>query len=205
MTKEHPILFSAPMVRAILEGRKTQTRRIIKRQPNIDPQTGDWLLTNSDGSETAEPIERWVDMQIKLHCPFGKVGDHLWVRETWRPKVHSFQIGHLYEYRATAEHNLTPTDGAWKPSIFMPRSACRVELEITDIRVERLNEISESDAIEEGVEFCEEIGYKLYSKKNFFSKNISASDSYRSLWQLINGVDSWEKNPFVWVISFRRV
>lgn len=206
--KEHPILFSAPMVQAILEGRKTQTRRAMKKQPNIDPQTGDWLSTYSDGGQEVHPIETWIGVQVKLHCPFGRIGDRLWARETWKHKGHNFPVGHPYEYRATAEQDLTPPDGPWKPSIFMPRAASRITLEITDIRCERLNDISEADAIAEGIEPVVgqdgETYYGNYGKEDI-GHLLPPVESYRSLWQSINGPESWEANPLVWVITFKRV
>ena len=142
---------SGPMVRAILEGRKTQTRRkITKNRP----------------------------------FPSGNEGDVLWVRETWRPTMHPFPIGPRWDYRATAEEDGVPLEGPWKPSIFMPRETCRIRLMVEAVRVERLQDISVMDAIAEGVE---------------------SRDSYKTSWESINGKGSWDKNPWVWVIKFRRL
>lgn len=131
MSTSRPILFSAPMVRAILDGTKTQTRRALK------------------GAQPADPVDRWLAAGQVLRCPYGALGDTLWVRETWR--------GDPVEYRADT-HSHGPADGSrdaesvnWRPSIFMPRWASRLTLRITEVRVERLQEISEDDAAAEGV------------------------------------------------------
>ena len=193
--KERPILFSGPMVRAILEGRKTQTRRILKRKfPFGEIET---TVTSLGGCPVHFPDGTWE----YEWCPYGLIGQHLWVRETWRTAQHPFPIGYPYEYRATAEADMTPVDGKWKPSIFMPRAASRITLEITNIRCEQLFAISESDAIAEGVEKCPDGSYKHYGKTP--GKYNFARFSYTSLWDQINGEGAWEQNPFVWVIEFK--
>ena len=166
---ERPIIFSAPMVRAILEGQKTQTRRILKGSTEHKE-----LHKNSKG---------WGEI-----CPYGKRGDKLWVREIWA----KMQSG-VVAYRAdiNGEEKLK-----WKPSIYMPRAASRITLQITDVRVERLQDISEADAIAEGCvaeEGDEEDGFLF-----------KASDQYALLWEEINGEGSWDKNPWVWVIEFKK-
>jgi hypothetical protein len=188
----------------------------MKKQPNIDPQTGDWLIKNSDGSEEVEPIEQWIKFQKMLHCPYGKPGDKLWVRETW--KRAEWPTGHPYEYRATAKQDGTPEDGPWRPSLFMPREACRLLLENKSIRCERLQDISEADAIAEGVESFRPVPgdgepvtrYRDYmaEKKFLNGKSVqkfpftSPIDSFFSLWEYINGPESVDENPWVWVIEF---
>ena len=182
--KERPILMSGPMVRAILEGRKTQTRRkITKNRP----------------------------------FPSGNEGDVLWVRETWRPTMHPFPIGPRWDYRATAEEDGVPLEGPWKPSIFMPREACRIRLMVEAVRIERLQDISVMDAIAEGIEYKNMYLswnkvwrlYKDYSVKSGKMEDIfcldNASDSYKTLWESINGKGSWDENPSVWLIKFRRL
>ena len=148
--KERPILFSGPMVRAILDGRKTMTRRIVKQQADnggycqsLDPDKGVWLVHNG-GS---------------IRCPYGQPGDRLWVRETWSAWTGGMtscgeERAPQIEYKATSQ-----SEGPWRPSIFMPRWASRILLEITDVRVERLNDISEEDAIAEGfdLKLCENV------------------------------------------------
>lgn len=220
--KEYPILMSAPMVRGILDGRKTQTRRGFK-YPGM-PSSGEICAICKDGAGDwigwmGDPDNNINFQKFTLQaypngggikCRYGKPGDRLWVRETWRPKTHSFPTGPHYEYRATADGDLTPTDGPWKPSIFMPRAASRILLEVVDVRVERLQDISEADAVAEGISFWEMNGgpnrrYDNYEVKpnqhgtGFLNDPIA---SYRTLWASINGADSWEANPWVWVISF---
>jgi hypothetical protein len=176
--KEIPILFSTPMVKAILAGNKTQTRRIIKPQYSIK--------------------EKY------------KIGDVLWVRETYRVINHSGH-GSIYFYKADACFtDLNDKNIKWKPSIFMPKEACRIKLKITDIKVERLQDISEQDAIHEGIEFKEwnngfvlNKGFKIYGCRATYDENPIVS--YRSLWEQINGKDSWNINHWVWVIQFERI
>lgn len=199
--KERPILFSDAMVRAILDGPKTQTRRIMKKQPVIDPQTGDWLYIGSDGSHEVHPIEKWIEIQKKIHCPYGRPGDRLYVRETWGDLTEGHGgLDPIYVYRA----NATPGQIGvrWRPSIHMPRAASRILLEITEIRVERVCDISEADAIAEGVKKgCFTGHYVDYADQNYQFNN--AKDSFRSLWELINGPESWGK--FVWAVTFNRL
>lgn len=171
------------MVRAILEGRKTQTRRVVKPQPNND------LF-----------FEKERQTYI---CKYGRPGDRLYVRETWREKGHNFPIGYKYEYRATCEQDVTPCYWKWKPSIHMPRVASRLLLEITEIRVEQLHDISEENAKAEGIQQWPDGNYKAYGK--YAGKYKAAKDSFFSLWQSINGGASLVANPWVWVISFKQI
>ena len=175
--KERPILFSAPMVRAILAGTKTQTRRVVKPQPASVPGYREGDALNCNG----KPVM----------CPHGHTGDRIWVREA-HVIVGPGDIGYgitvdhpVARYRAT-EPDLFVV-GGWRPSIHMPRWASRITLEITGIRVERLNDISDDDAIAEGM------------------ANDDAWYDYMRLWEQINGPGSWEANPWVWVISFKRI
>jgi len=210
------------MVRAILEGRKAQTRRIVKKQPRVDPETGDWLSTYSDGSEQRLPIEWWMELKLGFDCPYGQPGDRLWVRETWAEQKDTYGIGdpHAFFYRADKSmkcaDTLDPLDDfgvsyeilKWKPSIHMPRVACRLLLEITDVRIERLQNISRVDAIAEGVFFSDsKAGYVTDDNGSNF--NFShPEDSFRDLWCSINGGyghESWDANPWVWVISFEKL
>lgn len=191
--KERPILFSASMVQAILAGTKTQTRRVVK------PQPPNGLL-----------LELWYGV-----CPYGKVGDQLWVRETWNHDCYPYPISDnpIIHYRADylddplgADLELSK-DGIrrkWMPSIYMPRKASRIQLEITNVRVERLNDISEADAVSEGVEIKVKRIVKPYSNPVEYLK-IPAVEWYRDLWESINGAGSWAANPWVWVIEFKRI
>lgn len=208
--KERPILFSAPMVRAILDGIKTQTRRPVK---NIGFVTGIGHVLNGSDNRS-----EWPDF-----CPYGKTGDRLWVRETWgyRTKGSDIIMGTHWEnplYRANADAcGLLGHDGfgpiyeediLWRSSIHMPRSASRISLEITGVRVERLQDISEGDAIAEGVEELD--GHFNEAEYCAIAKKIGCciGDSkpvYAQLWESLNGPGSWDLNPFVWVLEFRRI
>jgi hypothetical protein len=185
--KERPILFSGPMIRAILEGRKTQTRRIVNPQPFTFPKQ------HPGQREIIREIERKGNR-------YGQPGERLWVRETWR------QFGAQHLYRADFEPGKDVC--AWKPSIHMPRFACRLLLEITSIRVERLQSISENDAVAEGIEPLAHLDIKKYGWR--FKDYIGSSAclpiaSFQTLWQSINGPESWNQNPWVWVIEFKRI
>lgn len=188
--KEHPILFSTPMVKAILEGRKTMTRRIARLKPAFNP-----MLRESD---------QWEEFIKK--CPYGIIGDRLWVRETW-----AHVAGHT-EYKADGFDMSEAIEMGefknWKPSIFMHRRDSRITLEIINVRVERLQEITEKDAIGEGVEEWD-IGigksYKDYGKNFAMLDKVNARQSFFSLWETINGKGSWDSNPWVWVIEFKKL
>jgi hypothetical protein len=176
--KERPILFSTPMVKAILEGRKSQTRRQVK-----EPFAG-WMETATN--------PKWFEA-ILTQCPYGQVGDVLWVRETWVKNEGQLPTDLGYVYKAELgedELKYSKELGVkWKPSIFMPRDACRIKLRIEAIRIERLQDITEEDCICEGVEYDKFL-------------DLTAKENFRSLWDSING--NWDLNPFVWVISFYR-
>lgn len=215
-TKERPILFSGEMVRAILDGRKVQTRRVVKPKcgcPDFylfkEGETYPYYFRRADAVwDSFKTIEELA----KKHCPYGSVGDRLWVRETHL----------LYEkicfYRATDGGDIPDSlyqfqnPLKWKPSIFMPRSHSRILLEITNIRVERVADISEQDAIAEGVEPFN-IGYRLwedyldnggdYPGSNYLGFK-SPVNSFKSLWESINGEKHpWQSNPLVWVVVFK--
>ncbi|MFO0359263.1 MAG: hypothetical protein ACK50N_02085 [Flavobacteriales bacterium] len=200
--KTYPILFSTETVQAILEGRKTQTRRVIK------PQPADSFLNN--GHVIAFVTEKTLNHTV--YCPYGEVGDVLWVRETWclttpfGPEEYYFgyKTSSQAEIKASEKYDYYSPD-EWKPSIHMPKEACRIFLQITNIRVERLKDISAADAFREGINYSydEEEGYKYwhYIKKKFGPSPIH---SFQTLWESINGEESWEANPWVWVIEFER-
>lgn len=205
--KQRPILFSTPMVQAILEGRKTMTRRVVKPQP-VDMMYEDEneLVGLSEGKSAV----MCAGLQQVIQCPYGKPGDILWVRETWGN--YGVKYGYYIYKTITAALNeeFVKTrlyQGRWKPSIHMPKEACRLYLRITDVRIERLQDISEADAIAEGIETDNKGHYKCYEK------NVGLSEfeletpfwSFSSLWTSINGSESWESNPWVWVIEFKRI
>jgi hypothetical protein len=203
--KERPILFSAPMVRAILDGSKTQTRRIVKPQFASDAVPAEMCAETAEGWQTIGHSGMWwcdaagcADDAIR--CPYGIPGDRLWVRETFAEFIdydlidgRSVELGRDFVYRADGEDQKRHT--AWRPSIHMPRAASRIDLEITGVRVERLQDISEADAVAEGVEpFINSDGDMIET----------ATTMYERLWEQINGAGSWEANPWVWVVEFKR-
>lgn len=177
------------MVRAILEGRKTMTRRVVKPQPgglraefhHFDI-IGQAVFT--DGSY--------------MKCPYGVPGDHLWVRETFLDDGETKERPQ-YVYRADNENYPRHEGQNWKPSIFMPRAASRILLDVTDVRVERLQDIKRSGAIAEGVGTLSD---DFTNGVDFFA---DAVDAFSSLWQSINGLGSWDQNPWVWVVEFRKI
>lgn len=191
---EREILFKGPMVRAILEGRKTQTRRLYKPSKGFPYQDGETTPNPNEGST-------WMEYGP---CPYGNVGDRLWVKETWCPSfAHDDKSQNGYCYRAT--HN-GPDPLRWNPSIFMPRWASRITLEITAVRLENLQDISEDDAQEEGVERMLRVE-DLYA--NWTGNNDKAvlnyRDGFRCIFEQINGEKVWEENPMVWAITFKEV
>lgn len=202
-----PILFSTPMVQAIIRGEKTQTRRLVKYKKQIEnPQVG-WTAFTPDGHFSVRGIHEIGDYGESFFKQKYQKGDILWVRETFR-KANGMPTGYRYDWRATAEEDGAPTDEPWKPSIFMPKDACRIFLKITSIKVERLNMISEADAIAEGIEKVRQLGksfYKLYSGNKKFDYDESPIVSYWSLWDKINGEGSYLKNPLVWVYKFQEI
>ena len=202
--RERPILFSAPMVRAILDGRKTQTRRVVKPQPEPIPHDV-WQSRRYDNGwwwscAAAKTMVAMFDMPS--FCPYGTPLDYLWLRETWFDNGSSWdgcadKTPSRCVYRANGEFvEQFPEDhleARWTPSIHMPRWASRITLEITGVRVERLNAISEADAIAEGCQ-CAGVPASL--------TNVGA---FAKLWESINGPGSWDANPWVWVVEFRRI
>lgn len=217
--KERPVIFNGEMVRAILDGRKTQTRRAISDRHlhliDVASQVGECY-----------PLESGIDhansqSYYREHCPFGQVGDRLWVRETFAvlgnedgcpidwdgnlikgDEKHAARIYKASCWQEPGNYGLwsipdrdTQYEGAWRPSIHMPRWASRILLEITAVRVELLNDISEEDAKAEGVKVGVFPGHEHMMHQVAFSE----------LWQSIYGAESWRANPWVWVIEFKQV
>ena len=190
--KERPILFSEPMIRAILNGTKTQTRRVLKPQPTgWAGGPGVWLPNGKPAplvpmDDTVLPFGR------AIACPYGQPGDRLWVRETWARIDGDRDERDAIAYRANGEAQAD----RWRPAIHMPRAASRITLEITSVRVERLQDISEADAIAEGTRGG-------HGSIPGYNHNATPVEHYRSLWEFIKG--PWEANPWVWVVEFRRL
>lgn len=215
--KERPILFSGPMVRAILDGSKTQTRRIFKPQPNIQgsfiEDAGHLVYCESpDIERIAGPSPVWK----KVACPYGVPGDLIWVRETWQP----FRLRTEAEEAASREINRKFVNGEYKTpdeiiqaSLSRPGAtgevvalyaadygdwASRIDLEITNIRVERLQEISAEDCVAEGLKPDMETHSGEYWRED-------VGHQFECLWESINGPGSWTANPWVWVVEFKRI
>lgn len=214
--KDRPIPFSAPMVRALLNGSKTQTRRILSPQP-VSSQTWGSGIPNAMPSHFcvharwAKPYDKRLkdfmghpDADPWLPCPYGKPGDRLWVREAWN--LWGPPERQIVDYRATCPD---ADDLKWKPSIHMPRWASRLTLEIVSVRVERLKKITEEDAIAEGIERIgaqhdwpyESPKWRDYTAEGCY---LDPRESYESLWESINGPGSWAANPWVWVVEFKK-
>lgn len=200
--KERPILFSAPMVRALLAGTKTQTRRICKaaklHDSGEDYRDDDgWPLFDASVDGAGD---------IRIGSPYGQAGDRLWVREGysgphWMTGVppRDWIPGTPLWYWADGR---IPTHGDWtkpKPGMHMPRWASRIDLEVTSVRVERLQAINEYDAAAEGVATW------APGAPSPDGQTADPSDQFRWLWSSINGADSWSANPWVWVVEFRRI
>ena len=213
--KERGMIFNAEMVRAILDGRKTQTRRIVKGVdgamkfcPEYDISGEDIFVVLGEKDHTGmNPVLGATT------CPFGSVGDRIWVRETFQGPLFDFDLMDSYCKDPAPfekpEFCVYKADGApapefydaddelhcrWRPSIHMPRWASRILLEITDVRVERLQEITLGD-------ICKEIGCGLYD----FRPATHGFQVWEELWQSIYGAENWNANPWVWVIEFKRV
>lgn len=247
--KERPILFSSAMVRAILEGRKTQTRRVINPQPRSTCCTGGvidkpisptdiWHLAGYENTWGFRSSSTGVALSGAWKCHYGQPGDRLWVRETYRiasinartasqfwtiqfkegfgvlphPQPERELFLPLVERDEFTESNTGIDFGKWRPSIHMPRWASRITLEVVSVRVERLQDISDDDAVAEGVkdlchcgDYVQDHGY--HSGHGAVSMPGYARDEFSGLWDSINAKRgySWESNPWVWVIEFKRV
>lgn len=245
--KERPILFSAPMVRAILEDRKTVTRRAMKIQPVLKGNL--WEVYGAGWSDCIKCVPAMPGHSLAIKCPFGQAGDRLWVRETWLPDPdadHEAWDDHTDTYVSWSgcgsridgvpsalrkpEHCIyregwAGSDLVWRPSIHMPRWASRILLEITGVRVERLQDISEDQCVAEGIhpvlktnEHSHQFWRDYHLSGDGSSCVYSPRDSFKSLWCHVAGGSfpkgeaaykasphSWDADPWVWVIEFKQV
>lgn len=203
--KERPILFSAPMVRAILAGTKTQTRRVVKPAPQT-------VRNHRSAAWDGDPAELMKLLTTAgRRCPYGQPGDRLWVREAW--KAHT-TFDHLPPRDIPESHVWYMADDGYKAEsryrqgMFMPRWASRITLEVTGVRVEGLQDISEADAKAEGIKPHEVRQFWLFGADEERRAAIyrqAAVTPYRDLWEQINGPESWSANPWVWVVEFKRL
>lgn len=214
--KERPILMGAPMVRAILADAKTQTRRVVKPQPLGDKPRSAWFEPGVMGWAPSEiPSQAWH----RVRCPYGQPGDRLWVRETFMDLQgtgveHRDSAGNRQRYAYAADTRPGSYGDEcrkdyglkWRPSIHMPRTTSRITLEVTAVRVERLQDISEADAQAEGARANDPCDHTRYSCAEI---GCSGPGDYRGgfkdTWESINGPGSWGANPWVWVVEFKRV
>lgn len=204
--KERPILFSAPMIRAILAGAKTQTRRVITSHKKAAPYFVIYAdrdggnhrpVYSDDGERGCYTDAQGYDVEEQIQCPYGAPGDRLWCRETWArdeedgAMMYRADLGHEINADAWEQGRIEGSPRCrWHPSIHMPRWASRITLEVTGVRVERLQDISVDDCWAEGVTL---------------DVAVPAKTQYARLWGSINGPGSWDANPFVWVITFAMV
>lgn len=215
--KARPILMSAPMVRALLDGRKTQTRRVVKPQPVFPHGVFEWTPKQKNGIYCIQTSDGTLPSEMSRYCPYGKPGDLLWVRESFWEGTNCYtdpsgeSVGYWTDKIEYLELRSKP--GPWsepyvsgvpwmlkRPSIHMPRRASRITLAVTGVRVERLQDISERDAYAEGVTIPSHLAFASNGNPDLRNE---ARDAYRQLWNGINGPGSWEANPWVWVLEFR--
>ncbi|MCE1082120.1 hypothetical protein LU642_16120 [Pseudomonas asiatica] len=226
--KERPILFSGPMVRAILSGQKTVTRRVMKPQPQKAPvDVFDGVPSWDSPTNYAGEVQ--MNTQHGKPCPYGKPGDRLWVREAWAQINVAQAPGESWVVYRECD-NRTDYGGPWKPSIHMRRRDSRILLEVTDVRVERLQDISDDQAKAEGMVYTdfgmqERLGkVSLDGGKTFYPMKPQQAPgwhaggathpdqcldrarwAFANLWEKINGEYSWDANPWVWVVEFKRI
>lgn len=237
--RERPIVFSGPMVRAIIEGRKTQTRMVVKPKPVGKQRVIEGLAHVTVGMDPSDDGRVWyvgdcVNPVVEVRCPYGSPGDRLWVREKWRSAWHEDLFASV-QYAADSSYRKPEFDDEdeghrfaymcevcngdkepWRSPLHMWREMSRITLEVTAVRVERLQAISHADAIAEGVQTERDhyggdvplmvhgsVAWHRYDEQACSA--VSAVESYRTLWESINGKGSWNENPWVWVVEFKVV
>ena len=206
---ERPILFNDAMVRAILDGRKTQTRRVVKPQPS---DASKWVAVDHFGNGEFVPVlpchgrPHGIHAPAAISCPYGQTGDRLWVRESFMPAplevvpetpeptrwdiIYAADGGQSVKLAPAGYNPTLYNHERWTPSIHMPRWASRITLEITGVRVERLRDISSADCWAEGIQH---------------SPDVDPYHEFADLWSSVYGAESWAANPWVWVVEFRRL
>lgn len=234
---ERPILMSGPLVAAVLAGEKTVTRRLLTLPRGVPtdtlaelagwrlerlsgafgkPCTGEWegVLPASPGDFVPDAVFADGPATYRVRCPFGATGDRLWVRENWAPSTKG--NGNRYEYAADGASRFDILDERWRPSIHMPRAASRLSLDITEVRAERVREITEEDAIAEGCDWAAPHWPNPRDEPARDEPNDGpaperghrgfARDNFRRLWDSLTSAGSkWADNPWVWVVRFKRV
>lgn len=206
---ERQIPFQTDMVQAILEGRKTQTRRT-KGLNHVDGGQFERMgFIDADQDHYAAGIRTSSSFLKLIKSPYGKPGDLLWVRESFgRPALDDELASDPFLYKADylvpewVKSSLSSNN--WKPSIHMPKDAARIWLMVEDVRVERLQDISEEDAIAEGIEYAHKDDFRFF--KDYTGRKyhlVRGGESFETLWISINGKESWDSNPWVWVVKFR--
>ena len=220
---ERGMIFNGEMVRAILEDRKTQTRRIMKVQPVLNGSF--YEVYGAGWVQRMKSVPAIPGHSLASNCPFGLVGDRIWVRETWQAIHDSVdEFGHVeertyapsilkekdrYWHTVYAEHfgdeSREDRGFPWRPAIHMPRWASRITLEITSVRVERLNDINERDARAEGIIDGGCLNCGEPEPCGCVNPQPDATDAFAYLWQSIYGQENWDANPWVWVIAFKRI
>ncbi|OEZ91524.1 hypothetical protein [Duganella phyllosphaerae] len=208
MSNERPILMNGAMVRATLDGSKTQTRRIMKPQPEVRPSSDGqhwWPSNLAQSMMSVEQFQQHPGIFDDL-CPHGRPGDRLWVREAFARTAVCQAPGQEWVVYREGD-NRTDYGGPWKPSIHMPRSASRIMLEITGVRIERLQDISDSDIEAEGIDMVAlaeaQERYDVVAKDGNASGRPTLRSAWRDLWESTGG--DWDANPWLWAISFLRV
>lgn len=217
--KQRPILFSGPMVRAILEGKKTQTRRVVRPQPVLKPCADEKVGHAWHWKKGRREAIWWEKIATPIsmlqHCPYGGPGDRLWVRETWqtsrqyddtKPSEIPEDSSLWYAADWTSIRRLGQKPGKTRPSIFMPRWASRLMLEVVEARAERLQDISEDDARAEGVSPDGYIKARPVTYHEGEFQHTAFRDTFRGLWDSINAKRGfgWDVNPWIWVVSFKK-
>lgn len=216
--RERPILFSGPMVRALLAGTKTQTRRIIKPQPKLIESSGRWYWEKAldvHGSPLVDASRFWWEYYGT--SPFGQSGDRLWVKESWYEQGRWVRVNEFgenwegdVEWEGTGNISFAadgPNPGNWRsrPSIHLFRKFSRITLEVTAVRVERLQDISADDCLAEGAVKFTDPGVGDLLDQGVIKDLWMYRQKYQWLWESINGPGSWDANPWVWVVEFKRV